>query len=49
MQVILCELIGKFSFSLPVDHVFRSRFAAALQPVDANGKKGASLCVKRVL
>ncbi|KAJ7244503.1 cytochrome P450 [Mycena rebaudengoi] len=49
MQVTLCELIGKFSFSLPADHVFRCRFAAALQPVDANGKKGAPLCVKRVL
>ncbi|KAJ7216799.1 cytochrome P450 [Mycena rebaudengoi] len=49
MQVTLCELIGKFSFSLPPDHVFRCRFAAALQPVDANGKKGAPLCVKRVL
>ncbi|KAJ7265820.1 cytochrome P450, partial [Mycena rebaudengoi] len=49
MQATLCELIGKFSFSLPVDHVFRCRFAAALQPVDASGKKGAPLCVERVL
>ncbi|KAF7375603.1 Cytochrome P450 [Mycena sanguinolenta] len=49
MQVILCELLGKFSFSLPVDHVLRIRFAATLQPVDATGNKGTPLCVKRIL
>ncbi|KAF8196306.1 cytochrome P450 [Mycena galopus ATCC 62051] len=49
MQVILCELVGKYSFSLPVDHLLRSQVAGTLQPVDANGKKGALLHVKRVM
>ncbi|KAJ7323211.1 cytochrome P450 [Mycena albidolilacea] len=49
MQVVVCELVGKFSFSLPVDHLFRSQFAGTMQPVDANGKKSALLCVKRIM
>ncbi|KAF7356355.1 Cytochrome P450 [Mycena venus] len=45
MQVIICELVGKFSFTLPKDDPVRVRSAIGLLPIMSNGEKGASLCV----
>ncbi|KAJ6527421.1 cytochrome P450 [Mycena capillaripes] len=49
MQVLTCELVGKFSFTLPKDDPVRVRSATVLSPVMSNGEKGASLCVTRIL
>ncbi|KAJ6516676.1 cytochrome P450 [Mycena vitilis] len=46
MQVFLCQLVGKFTFSLPEGQSTNTRFANTLMPVMANGQKGAPLCVK---
>ncbi|KAJ7122199.1 cytochrome P450 [Mycena epipterygia] len=49
MQVIICELVGKFSFGLTEDPV-RTRFANMLIPVASSGeKKSAPLCITRIL
>ncbi|KAJ7256309.1 cytochrome P450, partial [Mycena rebaudengoi] len=39
MQVIICGLVSKFSFSLPEDDFALPRFANTLFPVTRNGKK----------
>jgi len=49
MQVFLCELIGKFSFSLPADHSLKVKVAVNLLPTDAQGNKCAILCVDRII
>ncbi|KAJ6546674.1 cytochrome P450 [Mycena vulgaris] len=49
MQVFLCELVGKFSFTLPKDDPVRVRSATVLSPTMSNGEKGAPLCVTRIL
>ncbi|KAK7002331.1 cytochrome P450 [Favolaschia claudopus] len=49
MQIIICELLGKFSFSLPANHFLRIRYTETLQPADAEGKKSLRLDVKRLL
>ncbi|KAF7358691.1 Cytochrome P450 [Mycena sanguinolenta] len=51
MQVVICELIGKFSFALPEDENDRviARRTNTLQPTLPNGKKGVPLRVTRVL
>ncbi|KAJ7082294.1 cytochrome P450 [Mycena epipterygia] len=49
MQVIICELVGKFSFALSENDPVRTRFAATLLPTVRNGEKGAPLCITRVL
>ncbi|KAJ7209184.1 cytochrome P450 [Mycena pura] len=49
MQVFLCELVGKFSFSLPTGHSAEVRFATTLLPTDSQGGKCALLCVKPIL
>ncbi|KAJ7928375.1 cytochrome P450 [Mycena leptocephala] len=49
MQVFICELVGKFSFTPPEDDVIRPRFVASLMPTLRDGKKGAPLCVKRIV
>ncbi|KAJ7206615.1 cytochrome P450 [Mycena pura] len=48
MQVFLCELVGKFSFSLPAGHSAKVKFANTLLPTDAHGNKCALLCVDRI-
>ncbi|KAJ7447214.1 cytochrome P450, partial [Mycena latifolia] len=48
MQVVLTELLAKFSFSLPVDSVVRSHFSAIQFPVDGEGAKGLWLSVERL-
>ncbi|KAJ6529787.1 cytochrome P450 [Mycena capillaripes] len=49
MQVLLCELVGKFSFSLPMGESPRIGYANTLLPIMSNGQKGAPLCIKRVI
>ncbi|KAK7065006.1 cytochrome P450 [Favolaschia claudopus] len=51
MQIFICELVGKFHFSLPdEDHLnARCRYAFTLQPVLPDGKKAAFLQIKRVV
>jgi hypothetical protein len=48
MQVILTELLAKFSFSLPKDDLVRARFSGTLFPVDCEGVKGVRLSVERL-
>jgi hypothetical protein len=49
MQVILTELLGKFSFSLPEDSVVRTRLGGTQCLVDNEGVKGLWLFVERLL
>ncbi|KAJ7445502.1 cytochrome P450 [Mycena galericulata] len=50
MQVILCKLVGKFSFSLPEDsRTVHTRLSNTLFPTDSAGNKSASLLVTRIL
>ncbi|KAJ7205225.1 cytochrome P450 [Mycena pura] len=49
MQVFLCELVGKVSFSLPAEHAVQVKIATTLMPTNARGEKCAFLCVKGVL
>ncbi|KAJ7106646.1 cytochrome P450 [Mycena epipterygia] len=49
MQVIICELVGKFSFALPETDPVHTRFANTLLPTVRSGEKGAPLCITRVL
>ncbi|KAJ7721252.1 cytochrome P450 [Mycena maculata] len=49
MQVILAELVGKFSFSLPKDSVVRAHLSATQFPVDGEGAKGLWLSVARLV
>ncbi|KAJ7858246.1 cytochrome P450 [Mycena olivaceomarginata] len=51
MQVILCELVGKFAFALPEDDIdpVRVRLANTLQPTMTDGQKGVPLRVTRIL
>ncbi|KAJ7113163.1 cytochrome P450 [Mycena epipterygia] len=49
MQVIICELVGKFSFALSENDPVRPRLANTLLPTVRSGEKGAPLCITRVL
>ncbi|KAJ7635244.1 cytochrome P450 [Roridomyces roridus] len=50
MQVIISELVGKFSFKLPEgDNVARMRGANVLQPTLPSGEKGVRLRVARII
>ncbi|KAJ7445501.1 cytochrome P450 [Mycena galericulata] len=51
MQVLLCELVGKFSFSLPEEdsRIVRTRLSNTIFPTDSAGNKTASLLVTRIL
>ncbi|KAJ6557041.1 cytochrome P450 [Mycena vulgaris] len=49
MQVFICELVGKFSFTLPKDDPVHVRSSTVLSPTMSNGEKGAPLCVTRIL
>ncbi|KAK7016365.1 cytochrome P450 [Favolaschia claudopus] len=49
MQVMLCELLSKYSLTLPAGHSRRICFAGTLQPLDENGDKSLVLCMKRIL
>ncbi|KAJ7455755.1 cytochrome P450 [Mycena latifolia] len=49
MQVILTQLLAKFSFSLPKDSVVRARYSGTQFPADSEGVKGLWLSVERVV
>jgi hypothetical protein len=49
MQVILSELVGKFSFALPDNDPVRVRVANTLVPTMSNGLKGVPLHITRLL
>ncbi|KAF7356164.1 Cytochrome P450 [Mycena venus] len=49
MQVFVCELVGKFAFTLPEGDSTRARLATTLLPTTSNGQKGALICAKRVM
>ncbi|KAJ6556011.1 cytochrome P450 [Mycena capillaripes] len=49
VQVFICALVEKFSFTLPEGDAVRIRLSTTLLPVMANGKKGAPLCIKPVV
>ncbi|KAJ7662846.1 cytochrome P450 [Mycena polygramma] len=49
MQVFICELVGKFTFTLPEGQSVTTRIANTLLPTMANGQKGAPLCIKRIV
>ena len=48
MQVILTELLAKFSVSLPENSVIRARLSTVQFPVDNEGAKGLHLAVERL-
>ncbi|KAJ6586012.1 cytochrome P450 [Mycena capillaripes] len=45
MQVILAELIRKFSFTLPANEIVRVKLSNTLQPTDSSGQKCVCLYV----
>ncbi|KAJ7455837.1 cytochrome P450 [Mycena latifolia] len=49
MQVILTQLLAKFSFSLPKDSIVRARLSGTQFPADSEGVKGLWLSVERVV
>ncbi|KAJ7210247.1 cytochrome P450 [Mycena rebaudengoi] len=49
MQVILAELIRKFSFTLPANEIVRVKLSNTLQPTDSSGQKCVCLYVARNL
>ncbi|KAK6988619.1 cytochrome P450 [Favolaschia claudopus] len=49
LQVFICELVGKFEFTLPSLGITRARYGGTLFPTLPDGKKGAVLSVKRVI
>ncbi|KAF7334434.1 Cytochrome P450 [Mycena venus] len=49
MQIFVCELVGKFAFTLPEADSTRARFAATLLPTTSDGQKGALICAERVM
>ncbi|KAJ7268974.1 cytochrome P450 [Mycena rebaudengoi] len=48
MQVILTELLAKFSVSLPENNIIRARLSTVQFPVDNKGAKGLHLVVGRL-
>ncbi|KAJ6601129.1 cytochrome P450 [Mycena vulgaris] len=48
MQVLVTELLAKFSFSVPEDSSVRVRLSATQFPVDSEGQKGLCLSVERI-
>ncbi|KAJ6473338.1 cytochrome P450 [Mycena vitilis] len=49
MQVFICELVGKFTFTLPDGQPTDTRLAGTLLPTMANGRKGAPLRLTRIV
>ncbi|KAJ7927009.1 hypothetical protein B0H13DRAFT_1971764 [Mycena leptocephala] len=47
MQVFICEVVGKFSLTLPEGHSICPRFVTTLMPTMPDGTKGALLSIKR--
>ncbi|KAJ6529931.1 cytochrome P450 [Mycena vulgaris] len=49
MQVILCEIVGKFSLDLPENDPVRARIVNLLIPTVGSGEKGVPLRITRIL
>ncbi|KAJ7054835.1 cytochrome P450 [Mycena amicta] len=49
MQVIIAELVRKFTFAVPDKEVVATGYATVLMPVDEDGNRRAAFVVKRVL
>ncbi|KAJ7673673.1 cytochrome P450 [Mycena polygramma] len=49
MQVIVCELVGKFSFEEPENEPIQPRFRTTLVPITSTGEQALPLCVTRIL
>ncbi|KAF7351564.1 Cytochrome P450 [Mycena sanguinolenta] len=49
MQVIICELVGKFSFAMPDNEPINMRLMTALQPIVATGERALPLHVTRLV
>ncbi|KAJ6621509.1 cytochrome P450 [Mycena sp. CBHHK59/15] len=49
MQVIVCELISNFSFTVPENDSIRPCYANVLMPALPNGEKAVPLCINRLL
>jgi hypothetical protein len=49
MQVFICEVVGKFSLTLPEGHSVRPRYLTTMMSTMPDGTKGAPLCVKRIV
>ncbi|KAF8160387.1 cytochrome P450 [Mycena galopus ATCC 62051] len=49
MQVIICELVGKFSFVEPENEVIRPKFLTNLLPIASSGDKALPLRITRVV
>ncbi|KAK7044320.1 cytochrome P450 [Favolaschia claudopus] len=47
MQIVFCELVGKFSFAETDTEATRPRFMTSLQPIAENGRKGLPLRIIR--
>jgi hypothetical protein len=50
IQVLLCELIGNLSFTLPADsdNIVRPKYAGSLMPTLSSGEKGLMLRVNKI-
>jgi hypothetical protein len=48
MQVVICELVRKFSFALPENDGVQTCFAATLMPAMPNGDKGSPLLISQL-
>ncbi|KAJ7635197.1 cytochrome P450 [Roridomyces roridus] len=50
MQVLICELVGKFTFELPEEKdIPRMYGATVVAPVLCSGERGVPLCIKRIV
>ncbi|KAJ7764306.1 cytochrome P450 [Mycena metata] len=49
MQVIFCELVGKFAFAEPDGEPPQPRLMTALLPMNSKGERALPLCITRVL
>ncbi|KAJ7604285.1 cytochrome P450 [Mycena polygramma] len=49
MQVLLCELVGKFSFAEPENESIRARYMNNLLPIVTNGDRALPLRITRVM
>ncbi|KAJ7480993.1 cytochrome P450 [Mycena latifolia] len=49
MQVIVYELVSKFSFAISEQDPVRTRVTSTLLPAVPSGQKGAPLCITRIL
>jgi hypothetical protein len=49
MQVVICELVGKFAFTIPENDPISVHLVNTLHPTMKSGRKGVPLQVSRIL